>query len=93
MYHRRLWANIFDTDISGVFGFFWDIYAPTNVCVQDIGSWASMILQNYLNFIEITSNMIHILAFGGGLKCPRKIHLNTQCVCVCGGGVSNALNQ
>ena len=29
-------------------------------------------------FIEITSNMIHIVAFGGGLKCPHKIHLNTQ---------------
>ena len=22
--------------------------------------------------------MIYIVAFGGGLKCPRKIHLNTQ---------------
>ena len=47
-YHRRLWANIFDTDISRcintyirvvyIFGIFWDIYAPTNVCVKDIGS-------------------------------------------------------
>jgi hypothetical protein len=34
---------------------------------------------NYQNFIEMTSNMIHILALGVGLKCPRKIHLNTQC--------------
>ena len=24
------------------------------------------------------SNMIYIVAFGGGLKCSRKIHLNTQ---------------
>ena len=31
------------------------------------------------NFIEMTLNMIYIVAFGGGLKCPRKIHLNTQC--------------
>ena len=23
--------------------------------------------------------MIYIVAFGGGLKCPRKIHLNAQC--------------
>ena len=23
--------------------------------------------------------MIYIVAFGVGLKCPRKIHLNTQC--------------
>ena len=37
-----------------------------------------MILQNYHNFIEMTSNVIYIVAFGGGLKCPRKIHLNTQ---------------
>ena len=27
----------------------------------------------------MTSNMINIVAFGGGFKCPRKIHLNTQC--------------
>ena len=38
-----------------------------------------MVLQNYQNLIEMTSNMIYIVAFGGGLKCPRKIHLNTQC--------------
>ena len=34
---------------------------------------------NYQNFIEMTSNMIYIVALGGGFKCPRKIHLNTQC--------------
>ena len=38
-----------------------------------------MVLQNYQNLIEMTSNMINIVAFGGGLKCPRKILLNTQC--------------
>ena len=27
----------------------------------------------------MTSNMIYIVAFGVGLKCPCKIHLNTQC--------------
>ena len=26
-----------------------------------------------------TSNMIYIVALGVGLKCPRKIHLSTQC--------------
>jgi hypothetical protein len=26
----------------------------------------------------MTSNKIYIVAFGVGLKCPRKIHLNTQ---------------
>ena len=39
----------------------------------DIGSWASMVLQNYQNFIEMTSNMIYFVALGGGFKCPRKI--------------------
>ena len=76
-------SKIFDTDISRciniynrcVFGLFCDIYAPTNVCVKDIGSWASMVLQNYHNFIEMTSAKIYIV---GGLKCLRKIHLNTQ---------------
>ena len=37
-----------------------------------------MVLQNYQNLIEMTSNMIYIVALGVGLKCPRKIHLNTQ---------------
>ena len=27
----------------------------------------------------MTSNMIYIFALGVGFKCPRKIHLNTQC--------------
>ena len=35
-------------------------------------------LQNYQNFIEMTSNMIYIVALGVGFKCPRKVHLNTQ---------------
>ena len=26
----------------------------------------------------MTSNIIYIVAFGVGFKCPRKIHLNTQ---------------
>ena len=30
----------------------------------------------------MTSNMIYIVVLGVGLKCPRNIHLNTQC----GGG-------
>ena len=38
-----------------------------------------MVLQNYQKCIEMTSNMIYIVALGVGLKCPRKIHLNTQC--------------
>ena len=35
-------------------------------------------LQNYQNVIEMTSNMICIVALGVGLKCPRKIRLNKQ---------------
>ena len=38
-----------------------------------------MVLQNYQNLIDMTSNIFHIIAFGVGFKCPRKIHLNTQC--------------
>ena len=37
-----------------------------------------MLLLIYQNFIEMTSKMIYIVAFGVGLKCPPKIHLNTQ---------------
>ena len=36
-------------------------------------------LQNYRDFIEMTSNMIYIVALGVDFKCPRKINLNTQC--------------
>ena len=36
-------------------------------------------LQNRQTFKEMTSNIIHIVALGGGFKFPRKIHLNTQC--------------
>ena len=59
-------------------GLFLNFYAPTNVCVKDIGSQVSMALQNQQNFAEMTLNMIYIVAFGVGLKCPGKIHLNTQ---------------
>ena len=37
-----------------------------------------MVLQNYQNVIEMNSNIIYNVALGVGLKCPRKIHLNTQ---------------
>ena len=47
--------------------------------VKDIGSQASMVLLNYQNFIAMTSNMIYTVALGVGFKCPRKIHLYTQC--------------
>ena len=67
-HHIWPWANIFDTDI----------FSCRNT-YKDIGSRASMVLQNYQNFIELTSNIIYIVAFGGGLKCSHKIHLITQC--------------
>ena len=58
-----------------------DIYALINVRVKDIGSWASMVMviQNCQKFIQMPLNMIYIVAFDDGLKCPCKIHLNTQC--------------
>ena len=65
---------ILDTYIKVVYLAFFGIF----MLLQGIGSWASMVLQNYQNFIELTSNMIYIVAFGGGSKCPCKIHLNTQ---------------
>jgi len=37
-----------------------------------------MVLENYQTFIEITANMIYLVALGLGLKCLRKVHLNTQ---------------
>ena len=46
-YHRHLWGNIFDTDVSrcinidikGLYlAFFWNIYAHRNVCVKDIST-------------------------------------------------------
>ena len=52
-----------------------DSYALTNVCVKENGS---MVLQNCQNFIEMTSNMIYIVALDVGLKYPRKTHLKTQ---------------
>ena len=55
------------------------IYASKNVSVKDIGSWASMVLLTYQNFIEMPSNMIYIVTLGVGFKCPRKINLDTQC--------------
>ena len=55
-----------------------DIYASRNVCVKDIGSRASLVLQNYQKLKEITSNMIYIVALGVSLKYQLKIHLNTQ---------------
>ena len=55
------------------------IYVSRNVCVKDIDSRVSMVLQNYQKFIEMTSNMIYIVALGVGFKCSHKIHVNTQC--------------
>ena len=36
------------------------------------------VLQNYQSLVEMTSNIVYVVAFGVGFKCPRKIHLNTQ---------------
>ena len=55
-----------------IWPFFFDIYDPTNVRVKDIGSWASMVLLDYQNLIEMTSNMIYIVALGVGLNVLLK---------------------
>ena len=49
-----------------------------------------MVLQKLKTNIEVemTSNMIYIVAHGVGLNCPRKIHSNTQW----GGGSSNVVD-
>ena len=59
-------------------GFYVDI---SNQCqMQQYNSCLkSLVLQKYQNFTGKTSNMIYTVAFGVGLKCPRKICLNTQC--------------
>ena len=68
---QSLTQTCISTYIKVVFLAFWgNIYAPTNVCVKVIDSKASMVLQNYQNFTEMTSNMIYIVAFGVGFKCP-----------------------
>ena len=46
--------------------------------VSKILAHRRLVLQNYQNFTEMTSNMIYIIEVGAGLKYPRKIHLNTQ---------------
>ena len=33
-----------------------------------------MVLKNYQNLIEMTSNIFIIIAFSVGFKCPRKIY-------------------
>ena len=37
-----------------------------------------MVLQNYQSFIEMTSNIIYIVAHGSGLKCPHKMHFGFE---------------
>ena len=49
------------------------------------------LIQNYQKFIEMTSNMIYIVAFRGGLKCPRKIPLGTVGVGGRGGAITSDL--
>ena len=74
LWHRHFQIHNYLHQI-GVFGLFLDCYAPENVCVKDIDSQASMVLQKYQDFTEMTSNMIYIFAFGVGLKCPCKIQV------------------
>ena len=75
---QYLWQTFFDAKIPKLKWCIWPFlysHALTKVCVKDIGSKASMVLQNYQNFTEMTSTIIYIVAFGIGLKCPREINL------------------
>ena len=65
--------SLTQTFVGQIYHFNVGIDVSRNVCVKDIVSGAYMVLQNYQNFIEITSNMIYIVAFGVGIKCPHKI--------------------
>ena len=75
-YHRCLWANIFDTDIYRCINTYIKVYLWSYKCLCK-RYWLIGVSYQYLT--EMTSNMIYIVALGVGLKCPRKIHLNTQC--------------
>ena len=48
------------------------IYASRNVCIKDNDLRASMVLQNYQKFIEMTSNMVDIVALGVGFNVRVK---------------------
>jgi hypothetical protein len=61
---------------TGIFGLLLGYLCSYNSLCQ---RYWFMVLQNYQNFIELTSNMIYIVALGVSLKCPREIYLNTQC--------------
>ena len=54
-----------------------------DISVPWLGTWLIMCVQNYQHFIEMTSNMTYTVALGVGLKCPRKIHFNTQWGALC----------
>ena len=64
---------------NGFFGLFLDIYAPTNCLCQKywlIGIYGISKLPKFYR-----NDGIHDLncCFGVAFKCPRKVHLNTQC--------------
>ena len=42
-------------------------------------SVSKILAHRHLWYFKTTKIMIYIAAFGVGLKCPRKIRLNTQC--------------
>ena len=73
----KKWVNSIKTAGYAVFGHFWNSYAPKNEILAHSRLW--YFKTTYQNYIEMTSNMIYIVALGGGIKCPGKIHLNTRC--------------
>ena len=86
-YHRRLCNNIFDTDIFRCIKtptlklYIWHFlgYLCSYKCLcQRYWLIGTVVLQNNQNIIEMTSNVIYIVAFVGGLKCLCIIHLTTH---------------
>ena len=85
-YHRCPWANTFDTNIfiwiyiKVVYIYIWSFLG--HLCSY---KWLCQIY--WLMGVYGTSKLRKFwrtdfkhVAFGGGFKCPSKIHLNTQCL-------------
>ena len=79
-YHRCLWANIFDTDIyrcintyiKVVYWAFLGIFMLLQMSVSKILADRRLWYFKTTKILQKWQNMIYIVAFGVGLKCPRK---------------------
>ena len=85
--------NIFDTDISRSINTntkvmnlaFFGIFMLLKISVSKILAHGRLRYFKTTNFfLEMTSNVIYVVALGVGFKCPHKIHLKTPCPGVIG---------